>query len=907
MRVSLINLNLIAKDAIGRSLMDKARYFRDRGDEVRVYVQSIADDVPGDVRALCVTCNLAQLVGGDNWPAGQREHFFASDLYIYDYPNWYELVESIREVDRGVVVFDYHGVTPPELWGSEEALGMLRRSLDELPDLLSHADYAIGHSAFTHGELVERYGFRADRAFMFPYAVPLEDFFPGERDPEMVRRYGLAGQRVLLYVGRMAGNKRVDLLVRALPLIRQEYPETMLLLVGDDRSSAYAPLVADVKRLARELGVEKRVVFTGPVPYLPPYYRLADVYVTSSLHEGFCVPLIEAMASGLPVVGTNSTAIPHTLGDAGLTFAPEDVEGLAEQVLSLFRDPALAETLRQRGLERAAAYSLEAFHQHWDAVLEQAMRYQAGLSEARTPAEPAAPAASEPPTMAPAAAPAIPAPAPDRENHYRELEAAGDIALRSYTVRSDKPVIGPIIAWIRRNLTSHLKEPYVDPIIERQVQVNRRVIWELRALDGQVRTAAAASEGWREHLGQLRQQFESWMAPHQAQQEQLQARIQALSEALETDLAQTLSSAAAEMAHLNQASAAIEAFEARAAGWQREVETRTAALQQEHETRAAAWEQADKARASRDAALWAQWEQLRAAHDALTQRQEVLAQQLADLRQLLDENPEAVRRDVKAVREALGGLSDEMSQRIEQLSTLLAPSGQIEGGFNYFLHADAVGGRPDIVRQVYAPLVERFRHAPGVVDLGCGPGIFLELLREAGIPSYGVDLDEDSVLLCRKKGLDVRQEDLLAHLAAVPDKSLGGIYAAHVVEHLPAPRLWEFAQLCHRKLLYGGPLVLVTPNAASLSIFYHTFYKDLTHNKPIHPQALQFLLEANGFRKVELSSLSPMPEELKLDLLDVELAADEAQRQWALTLNRDLQRVNGLLFGDQDCVACAVK
>ena len=349
MRVSLINLNLIAKDAIGRSLMDKARCFRDRGDEVRVYVQSIADDVPGDVRALCVTCNLAQLVGGDNWPAGQREHFFASDLYVYDYPNWYELVESIREVDRGVVVFDYHGVTPPELWGSEEALGMLRRSLDELPDLLSHADYAIGHSAFTHGELVERYGFRADRAFMFPYAVPLEDFSPGERDPEMVRRYGLAGQRVLLYVGRMAGNKRVDLLVRALPLIRQEYPETMLLLVGDDRSSAYAPLVADVKRLARELGVEKRVVFTGPVPHLPPYYRLADVYVTSSLHEGFCVPLIEAMASGLPVVGTNSTAIPHTLGDAGLTFAPEDVEGLAEQVLSLFRDPALAQRLGQRG------------------------------------------------------------------------------------------------------------------------------------------------------------------------------------------------------------------------------------------------------------------------------------------------------------------------------------------------------------------------------------------------------------------------------------------------------------------------------------------------------------------------------------------------------------------------------
>ncbi len=896
MRVSLINLNLVAKDAIGRSLMDKARYFRDRGDEVRIYVQNLSDDVPSDVRPLCVACSLGQLMGAEAGlglrAAGRREHFFASDLYVYDYPNWYELVESIRNVDRGVVVFDYHGVTPPELWGSEEALGMLRRSVDELPQLLAHADYAIGHSAFTHGELVERYGFAADRAFMFPYAVPLEDFAPGERDAGLVRRYGLEGQRVLLYVGRMAGNKRVDLLVRALPRIRQEYPETVALLVGDDRSSAYAPIVDEVKRLARELGVEKRVIFTGPVPSLPPYYRLADAYVTSSLHEGFCVPLIEAMASGVPVVGTNATAIPHTLGDAGLTFAPEDVAGLAEQVLSLFRDSALAETLRQRGLQRATAFSLEAFRQEWDAVLAKTMRYQAALSEARLLEAPAPAEAEEPdmggrvplsvPEPAPAAAtPAMP-PASDREAHYRELEAVADIGMRGYTVRSDKPIIGPIIAWVRRNLTSHLKEPYVDPIIERQVQVNRRLVWELRALEEQARAGTAASEGWRERLAELRQEFAAPLAATQAQLDEMRAQVGALAESVETDLAQTLVAATAEMSRLDEAAAQIEA-------------------------RVAAWQQADKARASRDAALWEDWERLRVAQEALATRQELLAAQLADLKQLLDENPEAVRRDVKAVREALGGLSGEMKQRMEQLATLLAPSNQMERGFNYFLHADVVGGRPDIVREVYAPLVERFRHASEVVDLGCGSGVFLELLREAGIPAYGVDSDEDSVLLGRKKGLDIRQEDLLSHLAGLPDKSVGGFYAAHVIEHLPAPLLWEFVQLCHRKLLYGGPLVLVTPNAASLSIFYHTFYKDLTHNKPIHPQALQFLLEANGFRKVEVGSLSPMPAELKLDLLDVDLADGEAQRQWALTLNRDLERVNGLLFGDQDCVASAVK
>jgi len=143
MRVSLINLNLIAKDAIGRSLMDKARYFRDRGDEVRIFVQQVSDDVPADVRALCVPCTLGQLMGHEPGISGRREHFFASDLYVYDYPNWYELVESICNVDAAWSFWIIMASPPRSCGGAKRRWGCCAGPWTSLPQLLAHADYAL--------------------------------------------------------------------------------------------------------------------------------------------------------------------------------------------------------------------------------------------------------------------------------------------------------------------------------------------------------------------------------------------------------------------------------------------------------------------------------------------------------------------------------------------------------------------------------------------------------------------------------------------------------------------------------------------------------------------------------------------------------------------------------------------
>jgi glycosyltransferase involved in cell wall biosynthesis/SAM-dependent methyltransferase len=1004
MRVSLINLNLDAKDAIGRYIMDKARYFLGRGDQVRIYAQFISQDIPGDITPLVSPCTLSQLIGSQSEFASLREHFFSSDLYIYDYPNWYQLVDSIRIVDRGVVVLDYHGVTPPELWRVPEAMELLERSVEALPEIVRHADYAIGHSAFTHGELVDKYGYDPVKAFHFPYAVPLDDFTPGDPDPKLMARYALKGRQVLLYVGRMAYNKRIDLLIKAMPLIQESCPEAKLLLVGDNKSSVFAPIVAELESLVESLGLADSVAFTGRVEDLPAHYRLADVYVTSSMHEGFCVPLVESMAMGLPIVGSDIAAIPHTMGEAGLLFEPENMEDLVAKVVSILDDVELADELRNRGFARAPQFSLENLLARWDKVLDVALAYQPALTEVATVGQVdhsddfADPPAVEPsPAVEPVAAPRAGAPRlPDLEEHFAELEMGVDVSLHDYQVRSGAPVVGKLIVWVRRNLTSHLKEPYVDPIVDRQVHANRRMVWSIRDVYSRVRELSGHLS---QSLADTGRRLEAWIAGVQESAEErdseLGAELADLRAAV-ADLRQTqtsgdglrsvvdevsrnqegskharaqlrdgLGTAKSEIdelrAQLGQVRSEqtgllsrLDDVEAKQAEGRDQVGGQLAGLEEALRQEMAdqetlfegicptveqlwAWRTAeieareeltrrmasaeekeiqldeadamrvaeDRARVSRDARLVAGYESLRAEQAALASRQDVLGRGVHELRALLGERPESVTRDVHELRMALEAISPQMRDRIDALSAL--PQSGDTSGLNYFLHADSVGGSAQALRAIYAPLVDRFREAPDVVDLGCGSGVFLDLLREADIPAYGVDLDEDSLVLCRKKGLDVRKGDLMAHLRDLDDKSLGGIFASHVIEHLSIEGMFEFMQLCYDKLIYGGPMVLVTPNGGALTIFYHTFYKDLTHQKPLHPDALRFLLETNGFRRVEVSTASPLPDDFKLAPLDVDLAENEVQRQWAASMNWNLARVNQIVFGDQDCVASAVK
>ncbi len=166
---------------------------------------------------------------------------------------------------------------------------------------------------------------------------------------------------------------------------------------------------------------------------------------------------------------------------------------------------------------------------------------------------------------------------------------------------------------------------------------------------------------------------------------------------------------------------------------------------------------------------------------------------------------------------------------------------------DYVAFEDVFRLSEDVIRErqrEYLPLVEGRQP---VLDVGCGRGEFLELLRGARVPARGVDLDPGMVARARAKGLEVEQADLLAHLDGVPDGSLGVIFAAQVVEHIPYQHLLAFLRLACQKLQPGGLLIAETVNPHSPTALKN-FWTDLSHQHPIFPEVLLILSQGVGFR-----------------------------------------------------------
>jgi O-antigen chain-terminating methyltransferase len=169
-------------------------------------------------------------------------------------------------------------------------------------------------------------------------------------------------------------------------------------------------------------------------------------------------------------------------------------------------------------------------------------------------------------------------------------------------------------------------------------------------------------------------------------------------------------------------------------------------------------------------------------------------------------------------------------------------------------------GDEDYVRERQRFYLPHFAKCRQVLDIGCGRGEFLELLKQEEIPARGIDLSAESVALCRSRGLDAEVADLFAYLAALPDEGLDGIFCAQVVEHLPPARLPEMLRLAAAKLAPGGLLAVETPNPECLAILASHFYLDPTHQHPVPALLLAFYLEEFGFGELQTHRLSPAAE-----------------------------------------------
>ncbi|MFH0793864.1 MAG: class I SAM-dependent methyltransferase, partial [bacterium] len=226
--------------------------------------------------------------------------------------------------------------------------------------------------------------------------------------------------------------------------------------------------------------------------------------------------------------------------------------------------------------------------------------------------------------------------------------------------------------------------------------------------------------------------------------------------------------------------------------------------------------------------------------------------------------------------------------------------------FDFFGFEEQCRGPEQKVRDHQRQFVQYFSGASGpVLDIGCGRGEFLELMREAGIETYGIDSDPRMVAHVRQKGLSVEGEDLFQHLGRLVPLALGGIFASQVIEHLTTEELTRFLRLARERLRPGGAIVLETPNPCCLAAYSGAIYADPTHVKPVHPEAIKFLLLQTGFENIRIEFNDPMAEEHRLQLVPTGDGGQQASPELLQLLNANFQKLNGILFNYANFAAIA--
>jgi 2-polyprenyl-3-methyl-5-hydroxy-6-metoxy-1,4-benzoquinol methylase len=212
----------------------------------------------------------------------------------------------------------------------------------------------------------------------------------------------------------------------------------------------------------------------------------------------------------------------------------------------------------------------------------------------------------------------------------------------------------------------------------------------------------------------------------------------------------------------------------------------------------------------------------------------------------------------------------------------------------YAAFEDKFRGDRSLVRQraePYLHLVRAFSagspDAP-VLDVGCGRGEWLELLRDHGLTAKGIDLNRMFIETCRGRGLDVIDGDAIDSLKAMSDGSMGAITSMHLVEHLPFEKMISLIDEARRVLRPGGLMILETPNPENILVGSHWFYMDPTHRNPLPPETLRWLVEARGFKDVRIERLMTARETNGPALLAEEVPGASSINTMLATMNAAL-------------------
>lgn len=298
-------------DAIGDSARHVRDLLRSMGHESDVFALTIDDDLRHDVRSF----SEADATHGD--------------LTIFHFALPSPMTAAFAALPKGRVL-QYHNVTPARFFADYDPALFRLASIarDELAALAASTELALGDSEYNRQELDEL-GF--GRTGVMPIAVNTGRLTNAPAQPVLdeILDDGLVN---FLFVGRIAPNKKIEDHIKLAEQYKR-YIDAYYRFIFVGRYDAVPRYYAAIRALMAEYKMPpERFLFTGPVPdaELAAYYRASSVYVSLSEHEGFCVPLVEAMAMDVPVLAYGAAAVPDTLGGAGVQFAPKDLEYAAE-------------------------------------------------------------------------------------------------------------------------------------------------------------------------------------------------------------------------------------------------------------------------------------------------------------------------------------------------------------------------------------------------------------------------------------------------------------------------------------------------------------------------------------------------------------------------------------------------
>ena len=317
-----------------------------------------------------------------------------------------------------------------------------------------------------------------------------------------------------------------------------------------------------------------------------------------------------------------------------------------------------------------------------------------------------------------------------------------------------------------------------------------------------------------------------------------------------------------------------------------------------------------------DRNLGAVWQTLQQALEQRDQRAQLLGQELASLCEQMTVQrwsyEGALTRQTAALRELREELQSVRRRVAAQAKAQAArpegapatPAGPATSGgsaaslpIDYFRLEHCFRGSEEDIRTRQSFYLPFFQGRKQVLDIACGRGEFLELMREAGVAARGVDLDGDMIARCLEKKLDVTQADVFTYLEGIPDGTLDGIFSSQFVEHLEPNVYLHLIAQCAEKLAPGGVLALETQNPECLAIFSQSFFIDPTHVRPIPPAQLRFAFAEAGFERISTHSLSPASATLPLIPALPPGGVDADER---MAYNRAVQKFNETFFGGMD-------